>query len=232
MKITELSTEALLGRKAIAALLETSSWAFEAHGDTGDYGVGILLDDNGVVVSGEQQTGKNFIAEVIAVEVKKAGYAAHIAANDPPTVIATIDELLRLREENERLEKELESARNWATSQHEVAKMAWGGEIPSPLPGHTHMTEEEACAMFEHLNCPWCGGSGHVGDCEEADQQVKAKLERLEKEADWLAERLAKYCVDDAEKECPLIDVCPEGSCPTITTSSWREAARRAVEEA
>lgn len=45
------------------------------------------------------------------------------------------------------------------------------------------------------------------------------------------SERLAKYCVDDAEKECPLIDVCPEGSCPTITTSSWREVAHRAVEE-
>lgn len=62
--------------------------------------------------------------------------------------------------------------------------------------------------------------------------RLREEKERLEKEADWLAERLAKYCVDDAEKECPLIDVCPEGSCPTITTSSWREAARRAVEEA
>lgn len=61
--------------------------------------------------------------------------------------------------------------------------------------------------------------------------RLREENERLEKEADWLAERLAKYCVDDAEKECPLIDVCPEGSCPTITTSSWREVARRAVEE-
>ena len=62
--------------------------------------------------------------------------------------------------------------------------------------------------------------------------RLREENERLEKEADWLAERLAKYCVDDAEKECPLIDVCPEGSCPTITTSSWREVARRAVREA
>ena len=61
--------------------------------------------------------------------------------------------------------------------------------------------------------------------------RLREDNERLEKEADWLAERLAKYCVDDAEKECPLIDVCPEGSCPTITTSSWREVAHRAVEE-
>lgn len=32
--------------------------------------------------------------------------AAHIAANDPPTVIADIDEILRLRAQVERLEKE------------------------------------------------------------------------------------------------------------------------------
>lgn len=31
--------------------------------------------------------------------------AAHIAANDPPTVIADIDEILRLRTENEKLRK-------------------------------------------------------------------------------------------------------------------------------
>mgnify|MGYP000475285773 CR=1 FL=1 len=215
MTTTDLSTSFLLIRKMFAENATQGPWLTNDRNTNTPFDISI-------------QNGTCFCQIVWGT---KRQDITHIAANDPPTVIATIDELLRLREENERLEKELESARNWATSQHEVAKMAWGGEIPSPLPGHTHMTEEEACAMFEHLNCPWCGGSGHFGDCEEADQQVKAKLERLEKEADWLAERLAKYCVDDAEKECPLIDVCPEGSCPTITTSSWREAARGAVEE-
>lgn len=62
----------------------------------------------------------------------------------------------------------------------EVAAAAWEGEIPSPLPGHTHMTEEE---FTERYNCPWCGGSGHIDDCDEADKQVKAQLETAERKA-------------------------------------------------
>ena len=103
--MTDLSTEALMARRRIAERLEQAPWAFEPHGDTGDYGVGILLDDNAIAVSGEQQTGERFVAEVVAVEVKGVGYATHIAANDPTTVIATIDELLRLREQVEALTK-------------------------------------------------------------------------------------------------------------------------------
>lgn len=135
MSKIDLSTEALLDRKAIAERATPGSWEHIIK-----CGVGT---DNGHTVP-LRIAVTNFEED-----------ATHIAANSPDVVIATIDELLRLREDNE----------------------------------------------------------------------------RLEKEADWLAERLAKYCVDDAEKECPLIDVCPEGSCPTITTSSWREVARRAVEE-
>lgn len=33
--------------------------------------------------------------------------------------------------------------------------------------GHQN-TEAEAIAMFSHLNCPTCGGSGHVGDTAAA----------------------------------------------------------------
>lgn len=125
MNDDNLSIQALLARRAIAARLEFVSWAFEAHGDTGDYGVGILLDDNGVVVSGEQPTGERFIDEVIAVEVKGVAYASHISSNSPDVVCATIDELLRLREENAQLEREAESLRavlqhaeNWSTRIH------------------------------------------------------------------------------------------------------------------
>lgn len=62
----------------------------------------------------------------------------------------------------------------------EVAAAAWEGEIPSPLPGHTHITEED---FSERYNCPWCGGSGHIDDCDEADKQVKAQLEAAEQKA-------------------------------------------------
>ena len=82
-----------------------------------------------------------------------------------------------------RLCRELELSRKHAVTMSEVAAAAWEGEIPSPLPGHTHMTEEE---FTERYNCPWCGGSGHIDDCDEADKQVKAQLERLDWEADWL----------------------------------------------
>lgn len=153
--------------------------------------------------------------------------AAHIAANDPPTVIADIDEILRLRTENEKLRKSVEIQRGMVQEAYQTAALAWGGEIPSPLPGHTHMTEEEACAMFDHLNCPWCGGSGHVDDCDEADQAVKATLERLEKEADWLALVLA-----NAGCGIPLTEYIGEavnGMSPPAP-EHWREAARKAVE--
>lgn len=74
-----------------------------------------------------------------------------------------------------RLCRELELARKYAVTVSEVAAAAWGGEIPSPLPGHTHMTEEE---FSESYNCPWCGGSGHVDDCDEI--QIKLLRERDE----------------------------------------------------
>ena len=41
-----------------------------------------------------------------------------------------------------RLCRELELATKRAVAMSEVAAAAWEGEIPSPLPGHTHMTEE------------------------------------------------------------------------------------------
>ena len=61
------------------------------------------------------------------------------------------------------------------------------------------MTEEE---FTERYNCPWCGGSGHIDDCDEADKQVKAQLERLDREADVLSIWLANAYID--------IDLLPE----------------------
>lgn len=122
-----------------------------------------------------------------------------------------------------RLCRELELARKYSVIMSEVAKAAWGGEIPSPLPGHTHMTEEE---FTERYNCPWCGGSGHIDDCDEADKQVKAQLERLDREADVLSIWLANAYID--------IDLLPEidsGAMNPPLPEDVREAAREAVEE-
>ena len=122
-----------------------------------------------------------------------------------------------------RLCRELELARKHAVTMSEVAAAAWGGEIPSPLPGHTHMTEEE---FSERYNCPWCGGSGHIDDCDEADKQVKAQLERLDREADVLSIWLANAYID--------IDLLPNiesGAMNPPLPEDVREAARNAVEE-
>lgn len=76
-----------------------------------------------------------------------------------------------------RLCRELELSRKHAVIMSEVAKAAWGGEIPSPLPGHVS-SEEQMEEMFDRLNCPFCGGSGHVDDCDEI--QIKLLRERDE----------------------------------------------------
>lgn len=133
--------------------------------------------------------------------------ASYIAANSPDVVMADIDEIIRLRKRNERLR-------------------AFIGKAYQSMP------EDHIDDMIEKLACPWCGGSGHVDDCDEADQAVKATLERLEKEADWLAEN----CWKKPEVEYhPLremrggfyCDACPyDYDC----RKCWREAARKAVE--
>ena len=124
-----------------------------------------------------------------------------------------------------RLCRELELARKHAITMSEVAAAAWDGETPSPLPGHNHMTEEE---FSESYNCPWGGGSGHVDDCDEADKQVKAQLERLDREADWLAHGYTNAV--DLLGMCPRnVDMskCQDSSC----MECMRESARKAVGE-
>lgn len=120
-----------------------------------------------------------------------------------------------------RLCRELELATKRAVAMSEVAAAAWEGEIPSPLPGHTHMTEE---GFTERYNCPWCGGSGHIDDCDEADKQVKAQLERMDREADVLSIWLANAYID--------IDLLPDidsGAMNPPLPEDVREAAREAV---
>lgn len=120
-----------------------------------------------------------------------------------------------------RLCRELELARKHAVTMSEVAAAAYGGKIPSPLPGHTHMTEEE---FTERYNCPWCGGSGHIDDCDEADKQVKAQLERMDREAKVLSIWLANAYID--------IDLMPEiesGGMNPPLPEDVREAAREAA---
>lgn len=88
--MTDLSTEALMDRHKLAEQATPGPWQKSSAGRN------IIGNINGRYLS--------HVAEASGVD------AVHIAANDPDTVIATIDELLRLRAECARLERELVGA--------------------------------------------------------------------------------------------------------------------------
>lgn len=137
-----------------------------------------------------------------------------------------------------RLTKSLETQRNLAASAHATAQAAWGGEIPSPFPGHKRASEDEMADHFAHLNCPLCGGSGHIGDCDATASEAVA---RLTAERDWLADKLetdVSCPLGDMELECPFDTSPGSETCATIMDSipsgevwghCWKEAARKAV---
>lgn len=54
-----------------------------------------------------------------------------------------------------------------------------------------------------------------------------AMTERLEKEIDWLAKRLAEFCDPDHDDQCCVL--CRE-NCNGVDGKEWREAARKAME--
>lgn len=207
------STEALLARRALAEQATPGEW----HAVTSRHNTAPFIEAK----MGGWIFGEGFDGEKDVYVRPSDEDIMHIAANSPDVVMADIDEILRLRAEVKKTQEDLRFANKIAAEQHEVAKRAWGGEIPSPLPGHRSMTEDEVVAMFDHLNCPWCKGSGHVGDCKEADQQVKARLERLEKEADWLAQAAANdgwhgIRVSPAFMREQARKAVEEGTCPKI----------------
>ena len=133
MTKTDISTETLLARREMAERATPGPW--EKDGD-----------DIYTEWSREEYPERGYEAEVegfseIRVATTEnyspdisddetAGNAAHIAANSPDVVIATVDELLRLREENERLEREAD----WLADklkQYKGASVTYKGEIMS-----------------------------------------------------------------------------------------------------
>ena len=72
-----------------------------------------------------------------------------------------------------------------------------------------------------------------MADIEEI-LRLRAEVERLEKEADWLAENLSWYCVGTGHHNCIIPGHCPcvRGvACLDVEGADWREAARKAVEK-
>ena len=73
--------------------------------------------------------------------------------------------------------------------------------------------------------------NGYKVSTEEAQEimgELQAKNARLEKEADWLAERLKEACKNfNGCFSCPFYD--DEGAYCIVEDKTWREAARKAV---
>lgn len=145
--------------------------------------------------------------------------AAHIAANHPDVVRADIEEILRLRQEVARLE--LENQRLTVAGANDEAYLLTCLDIIRKAVGMP-------------VGSDW--------------QQVAERVERLDKETDWLVKILSHYTEDcplkfswvyEEKFPIPKIDGC-DGSWPDDDyfdcsnpkpENCWREAARKAVEE-
>lgn len=97
----DLSIEALLARRELAEKATPGPWLTNDRNTSTPFDISIK---NGTCFC---QIGWGTKRQDIT----------HIAANDPPTVIATIDELLRLRGENARLKEALENLLRFAECQ-------------------------------------------------------------------------------------------------------------------
>lgn len=89
------TTEALLARRALAEKATPGPWKKGIALRQG-YGVDAIWDCSGALVADTEKS----------VSPCEESDAAHIAANSPDVVMADIDEILRLRAQVERLEKE------------------------------------------------------------------------------------------------------------------------------
>lgn len=130
---SDCTTVSLLARRALAEKATPGPWVrergFLVYGPWGDR-----------PVSGEEG-------------ILNPADAAHIAANDPPTVIADIDEILRLREEMERLEKEAD----W------LAEYCW------------KKPEAEYHPVREMRGGFYCGACPHDHDCRKCWREAARK---------------------------------------------------------
>lgn len=73
-------------------------WAYEPHGDTGDYGIGVLIapddEDASKPLEGYQECGFATVCDVVAIEVKSqpdADFIAH-ARSDIPYLLERLGE--------------------------------------------------------------------------------------------------------------------------------------------
>lgn len=114
MTKTDLSTEALLVRREIAEKATPGKWGVkcERHDNTCHEYL-ILTEDGDKIVGADKIDLREVYYRGLpeAICSLDSHDAAHIAANSPDVVIATIDELLRLRAELEQYKDSIQSLR-------------------------------------------------------------------------------------------------------------------------
>ena len=114
MPTTDLSTEALLVRREIAEKATPGKWGVkcERHDNTCHEYL-ILTEDGDKIVGADKIDLREVYYRSLpeAICSLDSHDAAHIAANSPDVVIATIDELLRLRAELEQYKDSIQSLR-------------------------------------------------------------------------------------------------------------------------
>lgn len=219
MPKTDLSTEALLVRRELAEKATPGPWKPDEPFE---------VSRHIKAITGDGPTDYVFLAWIcpkpgeMGTHEQKANDASHIAANSPDVVIATIDELLRLRAENGRLKEGLENALHVNELRlAEVAKTLFTG-IAEGISGDSESVRVQTGATCVHCNACFTSAEdaiAHDKVCPKHPANIRAEL--LEKEAEWLANRLA--CIQSARDIEPQTrDQNPEW---------WREAARKAVEE-
>lgn len=155
MTKTDLSTEALLVRREISEKATPGPWGVkcERHDNTcHEY---LILTEDGDKIVGADKIDlrevyyRNLPEAICSLDSHDA---AHIAANSPDVVIATIDELLRLRAENGRLKEGLENALHVNELRlAEVAKTLFTG-IVEGISGDSESVMVQAGATCVHCN--------------------------------------------------------------------------------
>ena len=167
--MTDLSTEALMARRKLAEQATPGGWSAIARADINGCLVCDIIDERGVE-----------LADSLTQEA-----ASHIVSNDPSTVIATIDELLRLREQ-------VEALTNMREIQIQELAVELINEAVSDKAG------ENLKVISLGATCPHCNmqfstaveAIEHDATCPKHPATIRA--EHLEKEADWLAENCWK----------------------------------------
>lgn len=154
--------------------------------------------------------------EVIANCDNRNGDCAFITAANPATILAMIAEIEQLQNENQYL-------KDWAQIDIDASKSS-------------QAFEEELCAMMGiEPDVPEKAARSEIlkrigtlqprkcacDECGEVEAELRAKVERLEKEADWLAEH--HYERDEISQRIL-------GEEYVYTKEQWRESARKAVE--